>query len=285
MSQDTPNTEAGVVAALAQAAARQPHFTVTDDGRAVIFLPTEDGGWTPHDLSDPNRDPGRPPVIAQGVTLQTLDSLVDYANRFKTADTLLFADIDASAIHAALDYHRADPKGEAHKAELLRHSARMKLPHSVEWQTWTAIDGKLFGQLEFARFIEENAGDIVAPSGADLLEVCRDIQAVRKVNFIKAVRTSSDNESFEWVDDTQASSRKGNVEIPTQFKLELPVYFGEGAVSLYAFLRWRLVDGEGLKLGVQLHRAEHVRQAVFKDIVTRAADRIGAPAMFGRLGS
>lgn len=283
MSKDTPTTEAGVIAALARdaaAAQRQPYIAATADGRSLLFMPAADGGWVaPEDLSDPNRPPGAPPLIAQGVTLQSLDSLVGYANRFKTDDTLLFADIKASSIHAALDYH--GPGKAAH----LRHSAHMALPFSEEWKTWTEANGKLVSQLQFARFLEENAGDIVAPSGADLLEVCRDIQAVRKVDFTKAVRTASDNESFEYVDETTATTRKGNVEIPTKFKLEIPVYFGEAAVSLFAFLRWNLVEGHGLQLGVQLHRAEHVRQAVFKDIVTRAADRIGVDAMFGRLGN
>ncbi|MCH1933271.1 YfdQ family protein, partial [Shewanella sp. A25] len=76
---------------------------------------------------------------------------------------------------AIVDYHAPDKA--AHGA----HVAAMALPYSEEWKAWTAIDGKLMPQREFARFIEENAVDVVAPSGADLLEVVRDLQAVRKV--------------------------------------------------------------------------------------------------------
>jgi len=53
-------------------------------------------------------------------------------------------------------------------------------------------------------------------------------------------------------------------------------------VSLFAFLRWKLDDG-ALSLGVALHRAEHVRQDVFKAIVDDAAARTERPAVFGRL--
>jgi uncharacterized protein YfdQ (DUF2303 family) len=135
-------------------------------------------------------------------------------------------------------------------------------------------------QLEFARFLEENAADVASPSGADLLEACRDLQAVRKVNFKKAVRTATDNESFEYSDETEART-SGGVELPTKFLLRFPVYFGHTETDLFAFLRWKLDDGT-LNLGVALHRAEHVRQAVFSHIVFDVADRTGCQAVFGR---
>lgn len=77
-----------------------------------------------------------------------------------------------------------------------------------------------------------------------------------------------------------ARTTKGGVEVPSKFELRLPVYFGGETVSLFAFLRWRLEEGS-LKLGIALHRAEHVRQAVFKQIVTEAGDRTDCPIMFG----
>lgn len=279
MANDTKTrSEAEVVAELAVEAAGSVQSVKTEDGRLLFLLPAAGGGFRVEDHSDPQRLIEPPPHIAQAVTLQTLDSLVEYGKRFCTADTVLFADIDRNSIRAVIDYHGPD------KAARAAHSATMVLPYSVEWATWTGIDGKLMEQLEFARFLEENAGDVTAPSGADLLEACRDLQAVRKVNFIKAVRTSSDNESFEYTDETTASTKKGDVEIPTKFELAIPVYFGEGATPLQAFLRWRLEEGSGLKLGIKLHRAEHVRQAVFKQIVFGAADRIERPAVFGKLG-
>jgi hypothetical protein len=44
------------------------------------------------------------------------------------------------------------------------------------------------------------------------------------------------------------------------------------------------LDDGHLTLGVQLNRAEHVRQAVFKQIVLEAAAGTECPAMFGKLG-
>ena len=246
------------------------------------------------DVTEPNavRNP-LPDHVIQGVTVQTVDSLVDYTNRFKTGDTALFADIAANRIVSALDYHQgskiapgADDKAgpdlvDAPIAAHGDHSAVLSLPFSVEWQTWTKIHGQLMPQLEFARFLEENAADIAAPAGADLLDACRDLQAVRTVNFKKAVRTATDNESFEYNDDTEART-SGGLELPTKFMLSIPVYFGGANTTLFAFLRWKLEAGS-LRLGVALHRAEHVRQAVFKEILLDVADRTERPAVFGKL--
>lgn len=265
-------SEAQTIADLAVKAEGQAAVVKTAAGREYLITPE---GQRAQDVTEPNAVQSLLPAnIRQTVTLQTVDSLVDYTNRFKTPTTVLFADIARNSIAALIDYHA--PDGPQH----VEHAANMALPYSEEWKVWTAASGKLVGQLEFARFLEENAADVAAPAGADLLEACRDLHAVRRVNFTKAVRTATDNESFEYTDETEART-KGGVELPTRFMLRLPVYFDGSPTELHAFLRWRLDDGS-LQLGVTLHRAEHVRQAVFRQIVLAAAERTGCPAVFGR---
>jgi len=266
------DTEAEVISDLARKALAPTTFK-TDDGRA--FLVTHDSANVREISDEHGLQVNTPRYIKQAVTLQTQDSLVEYVNRFKTADTVLFADIAANTILATLDYHASA------KAAHVAHRAALTLPFSEEWGLWTRISGKLMSQLEFARFLEENGADVRAPDAAELLEACRDLQAHRKVNFVKAVRTSSDNENFEYTDETKATTKAG-IELPTKFKLGLPVYFGEPDTEVFAFLRWKLDDGQ-LNLGIQLHRAEHVRQAVFKQIVAGVAERTGCVAVFGKL--
>jgi len=268
------STEAESISKLARAAVTAQEIK-TSDGRVFIVLPD---GTNVREVSDEHSlQITKPRYIKQAVTLQTQDSLVDYVNRFKTETTVLFADIAANSIVALIDYHAA--KG----AEHVSHRATLTLPFAEEWKVWNEISGKLKPQLEFARFIEENGADVRAPVGAELLEAVRDLQAHRKVNFTKAVRTASDNESFEYTDETKATT-KGGIELPTKFTLGLPVYFGEPDTEVFAFLRWK-IDSEqgGLALGIQLHRAEHVRQAVFKQIVLGVADRTTCPAVFGKV--
>lgn len=266
------DTEAGVIAGLAREATA-PTVVDLGDGRKYLVVPD---GARAEDVTDPHGlTPVAPRRIKGRILLQEVDSLVEYANRFKDPNTVLFADITASRILAALDYHAPD------KAGFVDHLAVMELPHSEEWKLWTGINGKMLGQLEFARHIEENAADIESPAGADLLETVRDLQAIRKADFRKAVRTSSDNENFEYSEETNATTRNGNVEVPSKFGLRLPVYFNGASTPLMAYLRWALDDGT-LKLGIRLHQPEQVRQAVFKEIVADVASRTDLLPVFGK---
>lgn len=268
------SNEAQTVAELAVKAAGHAQSLKTEGGREYLIVPP---GYTSSDVTPHNSLAVNPPkLIEQGVTLQNADAMSEYLNRFKVDTSLLFADVSTSRIVAAIDYHGAS------KPSLVKHRATLDLPYSEEWKTWSGISGALKPQLEFARFIEENAPDIKAPDAGSLLEAVRDLQARRTVNFVKAVRTASDNESFEFNDNTEARS-KGDLELPTKFLLNIPVYFGDPPGEVYAFLRWKLDDGQ-LHLGIKLHRAEHIRQAAFKLIVTSLMDRTGVLAVNGKIG-
>lgn len=268
----TEHTEADAIAALAAKAAGA-HVVKTNDDREFLVVPS---GFSDKEVSDAyGLKLAKPKYIKQTVTIETADSLVDYVNRFKGSDSMLFAEISANRIVALLDYHATA------QAAHVAHRAKMELPFSEEWTLWKGISGRLMEQLEFARFIEENAADIRTPSAGELLDACRDLQVRRKVNFIKAVRTASDNENFEYSEETNTTTKKGDLELPSKFVLGLPVYFGEPETEIHAFLRWRLDEGS-LKLGIQLHRTEHVRQAVFKAIVTGVAERTTCQAVFGK---
>lgn len=253
----------------------------TADGREFLIVPD---GLTSTEVTDPHGIKPAPVRIRQGVTVQTEDSLVNYVNQFKTGETVLFADLAANSIVALIDYHAASKAdGTSGAPGNNDHKVTLALPFSEEWKEWQAIDGKLLGQLEFARFIEEHQVDISEPTGADLLEVCRDLQGLRNVNFSKAVRTDSDNESFVYSDVTDVKSKATGqaVEVPTTFKLSIPVYFGGEDCELIANLRWKMTEGD-LTLGIKLRRPEHVRQAEFKAIVEAAAERTARPNVFGR---
>jgi uncharacterized protein YfdQ (DUF2303 family) len=250
------------------------HFVRSEDGREFLAVPKD------HEFREVTLPHALPvyeaPYISQQLLLQTTDSLVEYCLRYKGENTILFADIETDTIVAQIDYHAPD------KAAHAAHRGTLKLSRSIEWTEWNKISGKLMEQLDFARFIEENAADIRAPQGADLLECIRDIQAHRKVDFSKAVRTASNNESFHWSEETKAGTKTGGIEIPTKFELGIPVYFGEPDTQVFAFLRWAL-DVPSLKLGIVLHRAEHVRQAAFKQIVTQISERTDCLAVFGKI--
>ena len=266
--------EAETIAGLARAANTVQSITGAD-GRHYLILPD---GFTAKDITNPHGlFPSVPSYIKQLVQVQALDSLVEYVNAFKTAHTKLFADINANSITALIDYHQEDGT-----AANVAHGVTMHLPFSEEWKLWMSIDGKLQDQLSFARFLEENHPDIAAPNAAELIEMARDLHAARSIKFTKVVRTDSDNENFTVDDSTTLGSNRtgGSIELPRQFTLSIPVYFGESAFDMSAFLRWKVEDG--MQLGIKLWRPEHVRQAMFKQIVTGAAERTNLTVVYGK---
>lgn len=270
-------TEAAAVAALTRAATT-PDFLRATDGRQYLIHHQD---FEADDVSDENLLNVDRGFVKASVLLQSKDSLVEYVNRFKTSATMLFADIAANAITARIDFHYAAGDTESAQPNYDAHRARLVLPHSQEWIDWTKIDGLFMPQKEFARWIEEHPGDIVAPRAADLREVTRDLAALRKVSFLEAVHTNSDVESFTYKRENEVHRDGDVIELPTQFELGIPVYFGEGIASQFAFLRWNIDDDSGrLTLGIKLSRAEYVRQAVFKTIVTDIAERTKTPVVY-----
>lgn len=280
-------TEAKAIAALAWAAAGIQTHTDDASGRKWLVIPDGVGSVVIEEITEPgDANPGR---LAAKVVISEPTSLVEYAKRFTTETGVLFADHTVSTIVAALDYHNPsvshDGVVDDPSATHNEHRATLALQHSEEWSVWTGADGKMMSQLDFARFLEDNAPDVFAPSGADLLEIARDFHAVRKADFRQIVRTNSDNERIEFTDSTEGkvNTAAGAVEVPTHFVIRIPVYFGEPAVEMRAAFRWGVRENV-LSLGVKLIRREHVRQAEFRRIVTDMAERTGFPAFFGKMG-
>ena len=157
----TENTEAGAIAAPA-AKASGAHVVKTNDDREFLIVPS---GFSEKEVSDAyGLKLAKPKYIKQTVTIETADSLVDYVNRFKGEDTMLFAEISANRIVALIDYHGSSEAGSIPPgwpgAAHVAHRAKMELPFSEEWALWSRTSGRLMPQLEFARFIEENAADL-----------------------------------------------------------------------------------------------------------------------------
>jgi uncharacterized protein YfdQ (DUF2303 family) len=281
-----------------------PEFQKLDDAQAIIEAARESSGVSPvmprdgrefivhsdraeiREITSPSWLPPAPARIRAHVRADHKASFTEYLAAFAdiSADPsggwigkpIIFADIKLATMTGVLDYHgRGAPTNCDHKATL-------KLQYSEEWARWSAMSGKLVPQAEFARFLEENAADVLAPSGADLLEICRDMSATKKVDFRQAVNLSNGDVRFEFDEQTEATSksRAEPLQVPKLFKLAIPVYFGERPTEISAFLRYEPTAG-GLKLGIELHRPEFVKQAAFQLIGVEIREATGVPVIYG----
>lgn len=259
-------SEVDFVSELVVGALRQPTLIDTSDGRKFVALPSAQGAYSLQQITLENAaNVLMPKEVTQHVKMQTANSLVDYINRFKNLNTVLFADIANDTIASIIDYHTESGVDlDGVKAKLALHRATLKLPKSIQWETWDRMSDELMTHREFATFLEENAVDIVSPRGADLLELCRDLQVLHNVNFSSSIRMGDVTElAYEKKSD---ATDKGGVSMPNAILLSIPVYFGESNVSIQAFMRRKIEDGK-LHLGYSLSRAENVRQEEFHRIV------------------
>lgn len=293
MSEDTQiATDAGVITRLAvESLTVENRLIMRDPGEGpTLALLRDDAGderLEPVDMVGGVRTtaPGR---IATLVAVETEQSLAAYANRFKTTASTLFASIATDTIVAVIDYHGstrdvagADGDPLAFSPSFREHRVTLKLVRSLEWLAWAAVDGKLMPQLGFVRFLEENREDIHSPDAATILEACRDLQGLTKVDFRSVVREDSDNYKLEYAEEATARP-KGDITLPSEFILSLPVYFDDVEVQVAALLRWKIDDGH-LSLGLKLKRAERIRQAQFKQIVVGLHEATGLQALYGSI--
>ena len=138
------------------------------------------------------------------------------------------------------------------------------------------------------RFLDENRGDIVSPDAASIIELCRDLQGIRKADFRAVVRADAGNMRFEYAENSEVKRSTGEILMPTEFLLRLPVYFGGESYDLFALLIWKIGkpdDGESpLSIGYKLKRPEKLRQAVFLENVQRIADATKVQVVHGKRG-
>lgn len=267
-SQPREALDAAIEAArLASPVVEGPH------GQRHIFVPE---GFRLQEAHDPH---ARPPHIVQAVTVDDAESLVRYTNRFSDEHSVLIADLDAMRIRAALDWHRGnyDPDSLFHP-EPCRHSATLVLRESEEFRRWNAIQGELHDQMVFAEFLDENASDIVDPEPSVMLEVARDLEATQGVNFKASTRLQTGERNLSYETQTHV---KGDLKVPTQFTLSIPLFEGEEPADIVASFRFR-PRSDGLKLGFVWRRVEYRRRAEFRQIAHRVSEATGRPVFFGR---
>lgn len=208
------------------------------------------------------------------VGLQTVDDFVQYVKRHQDGEgTTIWVDADDREIVAVLDDHGADPAwGE--------HRARMGLDLTDEWIHWTAKDGHMLGQIDFAEHVEEGLGDIVVPDGATMLEIAQSLQASTSTQFKSAQRLHSGEVHLEFVEEqTARAGQKGDLSIPKEFVLGIKPFRGEDAYRVIARFRHRIRDGK-LALGYKLDRPERVIEDAIRSIAATLREQFGDDCVF-----
>jgi uncharacterized protein YfdQ (DUF2303 family) len=186
-----------------------------------------------------------PQRIKRLVTLIESGSFIDYVNRFKTDNTLIFANVSdhGASIFALLDYHGPAPKlTPAH----VDHKAQYNTICTKEWKDWREADRKVMNQVQFATWVEEHlelfrgitdaAGKVLTPTGAELLELVQTLEGKSDVRFNSAIRLQSGGSKLAFDEDVtlkgQTVNQSGFIEVPKQVGAGIKPFEGSGPAAL-----------------------------------------------------
>ena len=190
-----------------------------------------------------------PAFIDQLVNIDQSQSLIDYVNRFKTDDTVIFADTDEFEVHAVIDYHKASSV----KPGPTEHHAIQTLSHSAKWEQWTSISGRMYDQKSFARMLDINSDDIAQSEAASLPKTMMDLEM----------------------------ATAGTV-LPLFFTLSIPVFTGEPKVDVKAIASGSQDYNTGkISLGLELVRTRIIIETELARIARAIADATSVPVILG----
>lgn len=288
--QSNPET----IAALRQGVEIERRITVLElDGVSIPLVTSETEGAIAIEVAADvlaeiaARQPG-PRRRSGQVDLGSIDSLIDYVNRFGRAGgakdgdpggAVAFAPVNPPGITAILDYHPAGRGTTAWCEERATYRAQF----SRQWLTWTGHEGKPLGQVPFGDFIEANQRDLRSgaegyASATTMIQVARNLVINSAGKFQRTVNPTTGEGTLVVKDEHDAAT---STKIPSTFALAIPVF--EGDAELYpveALLRFTMANGTPQFAFLLQNKAE-VLEFALAGLRTKVAEGCGIPVFVG----
>jgi uncharacterized protein YfdQ (DUF2303 family) len=160
------------------------------------------------------------------------------------------------------------------------HGCKLSVQRTPEWARWRSSTG-LKTQLQFAEHVEDRLPDFLSPAAADMLEIAQTFQAKRNVEFEsgKRLKSGETNLVFKETDTTRAG-QKGDLDVPDEFTIRLPLFEGGEPQEVRCRLRYRINDGT-LNIGYQLVDPEELERVAFRNVVAAVEAGITQPIWSG----
>lgn len=188
---------------------------------------------------------------------QELGSFIAHVNRFKDADSVIYADTEKVKLTAVLNYHRGtliaidgEPEARAAEPRWSDHRSVYACPLSDQWNLWLAHHEKWMPQEVFGQFIEDNLTDLGNPTKHSLdrempdptrvLEVARTLVVNAKCSFKREINPSTGEGVLLWAKENEA---RGSTKVPKAFLLGIPVFEGGELYRIEARLRYDVREG------------------------------------------
>ncbi|MBC7656880.1 MAG: DUF2303 family protein [Frankiaceae bacterium] len=175
--------------------------------------------------------------------------------------TVIYVDPVANKIKAIFDGNSSDAPGWG------EHTATYDCPVSPEWKFWTESSGQKMGQEDFAFFLEQNILDVHVPTGGAMLEIVTTLKSARNVAFDSGIRLSDGQVQLKYHEEAKTTAgTTGQLVIPEEIKLGLPVYVGGKAYAVMAKFRYR-IEGTKLTMWYDLVRPHKIKEDAIAELV------------------
>ncbi|MDE2096714.1 MAG: DUF2303 family protein [Patescibacteria group bacterium] len=203
-----------------------------------------------------------------------VESFVGYVARYGGAVNTLVT-WNSRGLRAVLDY--AD--FEEGVPGRCKWTASLPFRPSLQWEAWTKFaSGEARSQKVAVETLEDLAADIKEPSPADLTAILRTLRATANAQADTELRPDGTS-SVKWSKESKIS---GNVDLPSSFRIAVPVLKGHvdtnGRPVVYGLdvkVRASVDDNARLTLRFSLPNAERVLEEVYAERVA------AAKALFG----
>lgn len=218
------------------------------------------------------------------VLIQSADSFIAYLTKHGLTNSEVWADPARKKLVGVINAHAgSDTTLDEGMAGHGDHRVSLELIHSPEWTAWVGKDKTWMDQATFAEHLEDNAADVVIPDAATMLEIAQSFHATTGVTFKSAERLHSGEAALHYEETTSArAGEKGDLEIPTQFVLNIKPYAGQDDIAeITARFRYRIRSGQ-LSLSYALVRPEDHAREVFDGIVVAVDGAVTQPVYTGR---
>lgn len=238
-------------------------------------------GW---ELKQAPWEPIRPPHVRTNLVFPDLVSFNRYVSDFRKPETRIFSRQGSDrCVVAVMDYHGSSLTSQVtgELANWCQHRAVFEPRKAERFKRWESAHKKAMTQTEFALFLEDNLREIAEPPGADLLAIINEFSIEGSLQFSRAQRLENGSVTLSYRNEQNASAR--GMTVPTRFKLNVPVFEGEGPAAIYARLRYRLDGQGGLKLWFELEDLDAIQDALWGEVLNRVAVGTGIVPLVGMI--
>ncbi|MGN6121696.1 MAG: DUF2303 family protein [Sphingomonas oligoaromativorans] len=248
----------------------------------------------------------RPRFRHGSAAMLTLDSLIDHVNRFKDAESAVFADDsrERPSITAVLDYNPAGGALDGTAPRFGKHRSTFAFPLSDEWKAWTGYDGKEMAMGDFASFVENRLPDVLYIEDEDglpedtarliqtlggrdtiaspnkLLELSRGLQ-VHESSTVRNVVNLQSGESTIAFESQHTDGNGAPLKVPGIFMIGIPVFRSGQFYRVAARLRYRKKGG-AIVFWYEMWRTDRTFDTAFAEAVERVKVETALPVYIGR---